>query len=233
MSKRSSIILAGFLLLAVTAYAMLIISKSRSFQFFGGITQRVETNEKVVALTFDDAPSEQTGRILKDLHKSGVKATFFAIGTAIEQYPDEAKQIVRAGHELGNHSYSHQRMVLKTPSFIGDEIEKTDSLIRSAGYRGEILFRPPNGKKLLLLPLYLKQHNRKTVMWDIEPETYLKSDAAPQEIVDFTVSKVKPGSIILLHPFYNENTRKAIPNLVSALKDRGYRLVTVSELMSK
>jgi chitin deacetylase len=233
MKKYLLVIAVSIVLLCVTGYTTLMISKSRSFQFFGGITQRVDTNEKVVALTFDDAPTQETAGVLKELDKLGIKATFFAIGWAIEQYPDEARNIVLAGHELGNHSYSHKRMIFKSPAFVQNEIEKTDKLIRASGYRGEIYFRPPNGKKLVLLPMYLKQHNRRTIMWDVEPETYLEANSEVKEIADYTVSHVKPGSIILLHPFnQNENTRKAIPVIVSTLQGRGYKFITLSELLS-
>nr|WP_241421351.1 polysaccharide deacetylase family protein [Candidatus Contubernalis alkalaceticus] len=100
----------------------------------------------------DDGPTEKTCEILELLEGLEVKATFFVTGRELEQYKEEGKNIVSAGHELGNHSYSHKRMVLKTPSFIRKEIELTNQLIREAGYQGEIHFRPPNGKKLVILP---------------------------------------------------------------------------------
>jgi peptidoglycan-N-acetylglucosamine deacetylase len=234
MYKRPVWLIAlGLALVVLSGYATLELMNSRGFQFFGGITRRVDTRTKVVALTFDDAPTDATGDVLVALDTVGIKATFFAIGWAIERYPDEASEIALAGHELGNHSYSHQRMIFKRPSVIRDEIEKTDSLIRKSGYKGEIFFRPPNGKKLELLPLYLKRHNRRTIMWDVEPETYLAQSAGADAIVDYTVAHVRPGSIILLHPFnQNANTRKAIPGVVAALRTHGYKFVTVSELLS-
>jgi peptidoglycan/xylan/chitin deacetylase (PgdA/CDA1 family) len=125
-------------------------------------------------------------------------------------------------------------MVLKTPSFVVSEIERTNKLIRQAGYKGIIDFRPPYGKKLLLLPWYLKQHNMQTIMWDIEPNTYPEIDSDTNKIVDYTVKNTKPGSIILLHPFGDQNKRTsdAIPGIVGSLQKQGYRFVTVSELMN-
>lgn len=116
------------------------VSKSRTFQFFGGLTSKVYTNKKMVALTFDDAPTKYSDQITNLLKKKGVKATFYMIGKNIEAYPFEAKNIVNSGNELGNHSYSHQRMILKSLSFIDSEIQKTNFLIRAAGYNGEITF---------------------------------------------------------------------------------------------
>lgn len=106
----------------------------------------------MVALTFDDGPTKNGDQLISLLAKYNVKATFFLIGKEIETYPDGAIRIVQAGHQIGNHTYSHNRMVLKRPSYIKEEIERTDQLIRQAGYKGEIDFRPPNGKKLIGLP---------------------------------------------------------------------------------
>lgn len=220
------------IVLLAFAYGAFALSKSRSFQFFGGLTQRVETGEKVVALTFDDAPSAHTDAVLATLAEKDVRGTFYAIGNAMEQYPDAAKEIVARGHELGNHSYLHQRFLLKSPSFIAQEIEKTNALIRSAGYMGEITFRPPNGKKLIGLPWYLRKHGIKTIMWDVEPDTYHAGDA--DAIVQYTLEQTRPGSIILLHPFCNQQCaadREALPRIIDGLRAQGYRFMTVSELL--
>lgn len=211
-------------------YGLFQISKSRTFQFFGGLTSRVKTGEKVVALTFDDAPSESTADVLKILNDKNVKATFFVIGRELVKYPRIGKAIVFSGNELGNHTYSHERMVLKSPEFIADEIEKTNQLIRETGHTGEIFFRPPNGKKLFLLPWYLNEHRMKTIMWDVEPDTYGKT---PDLLVNYTLKNTKPGSIILLHPFCNACAadREALPRIIDGLIGEGYSFVTVSELL--
>jgi chitin deacetylase len=120
------------------------LSKSTTFQFFGEIINRVDTNQKVVALTLDDAPKEYSSdEVLKILAEKNIKATFYVTGKSMEKYPEETKRIVENGHELGNHSFSHERFFFKTQSYIQDEIEKTNQLIRGAGYVGEITFRPP------------------------------------------------------------------------------------------
>jgi peptidoglycan/xylan/chitin deacetylase (PgdA/CDA1 family) len=91
-----------------------------------------------------------------------VQATFFVIGAEFEQNMAEGRRLVAAGHEMGNHTYSHERMVLVTPSFVRQEIERSDQLIREAGYQCEILFRPPYGKKLFTLPRYLAKNGQHT-----------------------------------------------------------------------
>ncbi len=150
--KRKKVITISFtfiLILLTAGYALFKVSKSRTFQFFGEIVPRVETNEKVVALTFDDGPTEYTQDVLKTLEEKDVRATFFVMGSELEKEPEIGKEIALARHELANHSYSHQRMWFKSQSFIADEIEKTNTLIREAGYKGDIHFRPPSGKRFL------------------------------------------------------------------------------------
>ncbi len=221
---------ALILLFLIIAYSLFQISKSRTFQFFGEIVPRVETNEKVVALTFDDGPTEYTPDVLNILKEKDIKATFFITGSELEKRPQIGEAIAMAGHEIDNHSYSHQRMWFKSQSFIAEEIEKTNALIRKTGYKGDIHFRPPYSKKILGLPWYLSQHNIKTIMFDVEPDTY-GTDA--DFLVKYTLENTKPGSIILLHPNCDtcNGQREAVSKIVDGLKAKGYRFVTVSELL--
>jgi peptidoglycan/xylan/chitin deacetylase (PgdA/CDA1 family) len=217
------------------AAALWQLSKSRTFQLCGRIVPRVETSERLVALTFDDGPTrDQTAEVLRLLRERGVRATFFVTGGELERNMDAGRDIVAAGHELGNHSYSHERMVLVTPAFVRREVERTDELIRAAGHAGEIHFRPPYGKKLLALPLYLSGHGRKTVTWDVEPDSELASDADAAAVTRHVLERTRPGSIILLHVMYpsRAETLKAVPRIVEGLEREGFRFVTVSELMA-
>ncbi|WP_242453954.1 polysaccharide deacetylase family protein [Bailinhaonella thermotolerans] len=209
------------------------LMNSRTFQLAGRLTDRVDTTEKVVALTFDDGPDEHTQEIISTLAEHRVRATFFVVGSQVEARPQDARALVAAGHQLANHTFTHRRMVFVSPSTVAEEIERTDRAIRGAGQRGDIPFRPPTGKKLLTLPLYLADHRRHTVMWDVEPD----SDArpAPAQIVSAVREQTRPGSIILLHPWYagGANTRASLSALITTLRTQGYRFVTVSELLNK
>ena len=225
MKKKLIFICIGILLfLGIYKYAT-----SRTHQLFGGITSHIETNQKMVALTFDDGPTNYTDSILPLLEKYNAKATFFLVGAEIEKYPEETKEIVEAGHQVGNHTYTHKRMVFKTPSFVKKEIQNTDELIRKAGYRGEIDFRPPYGKKLVILPYYLYKQGKETIMWNLEPDSYY-SDV--DEKVRYVTENIHPGSIILLHPMYGDldNTLQTIEGILQALSKEGYTFVTVNEL---
>lgn len=230
-----------FKLVAVTlvvltlAWCGWLLSRSTSFQLFGGLVDRVETNQPIVALTFDDGPTPgHTQAILRELDALRVQATFYLNGDAMARNPALAAQIVRAGHQLGNHSKTHSRMVFMSPGAIRNELAFTDRLIREAGYLGEIDFRPPYGKKLFVLPWVLRQRGTRTVTWDIEPESGLGPRPPASDIVHNVLAQARPGSIILLHVMFDSRATslEAVPGIVEGLRERGFRFVTVSELLA-
>ncbi|MNY01078.1 Peptidoglycan-N-acetylglucosamine deacetylase [compost metagenome] len=226
-----------FLVLAALAAVLIgvhFFSKSRTTQLFGGIIARVETERPVVALTFDDGPSVRfTPDVLTILRERGVKATFFLTGKETEENLPQARMIVSEGHQLGNHSYTHSNMMFMGPARIREEIERTDAAIRAAGYEGEIMFRPPYGKKLLTLPWYLSRHDRKTIMWDVEPESFpdVADDAAA--LASHVIEQTRNGSIIIMHVMYRsrEVSRQALPLIIDSLRQRGFEFVTVAQLL--
>lgn len=208
---------------------------ARGFQVAGELTARVDTQDKVIALTFDDGPiASDTAAILQTLAQHDVRATFFVIGEAVAEDPASARAIVTGGHQLANHSWSHPRLILKSRDEIARQIEQTDAVIREAGQTGPILFRPPYGKKLVGLPRYLAGHERHTIMWDVAVEDYSGGPAQPaEELTRLTVDAVRPGSIVLLHPWSGRTpTQEAIGPVITELKSQGYRFVTVDELLA-
>jgi chitin deacetylase len=235
MKKKLIALAVAFVVIVGVAVGLWQISRSRTFQFFGRLVPRVNTSERVVALTFDDGPAPgATGQILAALERSRVRATFFVTGAELEANMAEGRRIVAAGHELGNHSYSHERMVFVTPSRVREEIERTDKLIRDAGHRGEIYFRPPYGKKLFALPHYLSETGRTSVTWDVEPDSYPEIAADSDRITEHVLSEARPGSIIILHVMYPSRVEslKAVEKIVAGLRARGYSFKTVSELLA-
>ncbi|MEK5185328.1 polysaccharide deacetylase family protein [Solibacillus sp. FSL W7-1324] len=224
-------LIMGIILIALICAGLFQVTKLRTFQLFGALTYHAETEEKVIALTFDDGPTKNVDQLLPLLDKYNAKATFFLIGNEIEKHPEEAKKLFDAGHQIGNHTYSHKRMVLKSPSFIKEEIEKTDELIRSIGYTEEIDFRPPYGKKFIGLPYYLNKHNKETIMWSLDPETYYTS---VNEKISYVMENIEPGSIILLHPMYDQTGEilQVVETILKELTNEGYRFVTVDELQA-
>ncbi len=224
---------AGLVLLALS-WGGWQLSRNASFQLFGGLVDRVETPLQQVALTFDDGPTPgHTEAILQQLDTLGVKATFFLVGNAMSDHPELAARIVDAGHQVGNHSKSHSRMVMMSPSTVRHELEFTDRLIRAAGFKGEIDFRPPYGKKLFVLPWVLRQRGTRTVTWDVEPESGLGKRPPAQAIVDKVLAETRSGSIILMHVMFDSRVTslQAVPGIVEGLRGKGYQLVTVNELL--
>lgn len=228
MMRLAKTILLSLLLILGIGYGVYTWMNLRTYQVFGELVAHVNTKEKLVALTFDDGPTENTARILELLDEQNIHATFFLVGDSLAQNPDLGKAIAEQEHQIGNHSYSHERMVFKTPKFIKSEIEKTDEEIRKTGYEGSLDFRPPYGKKLLLLPWYVSAAAKKTIMWDVEVDSTQSSEDIAKHVNDH----VTPGSIILLHPMHNTTDLDAIPLIIKALKKQGYGFLTVDELLT-
>lgn len=203
----------------------------RSWQTFGSLVSQINTQEKIIALTFDDGPTNNTNKILEMLQKDKIKATFFVTGQGLIENPNLGREITAGGHELGNHSFSHQRMIFKSPSFIKSEIQKTDDLIKQTGFHEKIYFRPPFGKKLFILPWLLMKMNKTTIMWNLEPDSFKDIAQDPNKISSYVTQNIKPGSIILLHPMYNQADLEAIPMITKPLLEQGYKFVTINELL--
>ncbi len=230
--RAVSVSLCVLSLVALSVYELM---NSRTFQLFGQIVPRVETSQPVVALTFDDGPAPQyTEQVLSILHDFRVPATFFVIGRELEANPELCRQMVAQGHELGNHTFAHTPMVLTSLSFVREEIERTDALIRNCGYHGVIHFRPPNAKKLIVLPYYLQATGRPDILWDVEPDSYPEIANRADGIVAYVLEHARPGSIILLHVQNGSRTESmdAVPGIVKGLHEKGYGFVTVSELLA-
>lgn len=226
----------GFALALVGAgFALKAVATSRTFQLFGTLVARVPTSQPTVALTFDDGPvAERVDTLLAILAHHGVQATFFVTGQELARAPEAGRRLLEAGHELGNHTYSHRRMALILPSTARREVERTDTLLRAAGQASPIYFRPPYGYKLLALPWYLRQTDRTSITWDIEPDSYRDVAATAAGIVRHVLDRVRPGSIILLHPWYASRSTSlaAIDPLLDSLARRGYAVVPVRALLA-
>lgn len=233
-SRSSRIAVALTFAIVIVGYTVWTVSRAR-WQLLGTTVKRVETARRVVALTFDDGPSDRwTPWILDLLQRENVHGTFFLIGADVDQNPALTASIAAAGHEIGNHSYTHSRMVFKSWRFVREEVEKTDRAIARAGYTRKTLFRSPYCKKFLLLPYYLWRHDRINVLWDSEPESDPKIASDAQKISDDVVQHVRPGSIVLLHLMFDsrEQSRRALPDIIHRLRAQGYEFVTVSQLLA-
>lgn len=235
-SGRGVIVAAALVIgLGGTAGGAYLLAKSRTYQLAGALVSHVDTRDKLIALTFDDGPTPAyTDQVLRVLKAHGARATFYLTGRECEQYALGVRDIAAAGHEIGNHTYSHTRLMLVPDKTIAEEIERTDAAIRYTGYGGPITVRPPGCKRLLAAPLYFRRTQRTTVTWDLEPDSIPGIAENADAIVANVVEGAHPGAIVDLHVMYpsRDPTRAALPRILQQLSARGYRFVTVSELIA-
>lgn len=235
VNRRGRWLWAGALLAALIvllAFSAWQVSRARCFVLVGSVTCRVETVKPLVALSFDDGPTVQgVEATLAALDRAKVKATFFLIGADAEKRPELVRRLAAAGHEIANHSYSHERMVGHSSRFYEEEIARTDAVLRKSGAAAPRLFRPPYGKKLLGLPRAVERSGYRMVTWDVEDPSDGGGNAAGY--AGQVVAEARPGSIILMHPMYEANrpARDALPLVLEGLKARGFHVVTVGELL--
>lgn len=194
----------------------------------------VNTDEKVVALTFDDGPDAQkTAAVLDALARNKARATFFVVGNRAEKQEDLLKRIAQEGHELGNHSYSHANFNHKSKRFIQDEIRKGNEVIfRITGQR-PTLFRPPGGYLSYQMVDLLRQEHMTIAYWTYQQDSKDWRNKKAKQIADHILTNLKPGQIIILHDGAPNGmqTARALDLLIPELKKQGYRMVTISELI--
>lgn len=218
--------------LLVLLTGLYLLSKAHCFQLTGDLVCRVETQDKLVALTFDDGPTPWgVDETLAALSDGAATGTFFLIGSEVEERPELVGRLLAAGHEIGNHSYSHVHNIGRLSGFYRDEVGKTDRLLREAGAEPRY-FRPPYGQKMYGLPKAVAAAGLTTVMWDVEEDPSINN---PRAYADHILDAVRPGSIVLIHPMYraNRTAREALPLIVEELAGKGYRMVSVSELLAQ
>ncbi|MEW5867499.1 MAG: polysaccharide deacetylase family protein, partial [Bacillota bacterium] len=181
-----------------------------------------------IALTFDDGPDpEYTPKILKTLAAYRVKATFFFIGWRVQKYPDLARQVASAGHEIGNHSFSHFRLTTLSLDEIRREISRTQDAIKAAINVTPQWFRPPYGSYNEDVRRLAKEEGAVMVLWTLSPEDW--RTPGEESIVKRVTSAAKDGAIVLLH--VRDQTSRALPALIEELITLGYDLVGLSDVL--
>jgi peptidoglycan/xylan/chitin deacetylase (PgdA/CDA1 family) len=182
---------------------------------------------KLVALTFDDGPSAQrTIDILKTLEETETKATFFILGERIQVFPEVFKKVVASGHELGNHTWSHNLNAWSGPKTIQKELDLTANAITQAGGKKPTIMRPPGG---FLSNSLRSVVNMPIVMWSLDTRDWQARTA--DDVYSSVMEQIHPGAIILLHD-HEAVTVEALPRIITDLKADGYEFLTVSELLA-
>jgi len=191
-------------------------------------------NQRKIALTFDDGPSQETEDVLRILKRYNARATFFVLGKKVKNNTEILRKIIQQGSEVGNHSYHHPSLIGKSKEFSKQQIEKTDSELSSLKIKTR-LFRPPYGKLNYYSLLIAKKLNKKIILWDVDPKDWRRRGIKTTS--GLILKKIKNGSIVDLHDFiegFGENTDlpKILNLIIPLLQKRGYKLVTVSELLN-
>ncbi|HOL73802.1 MAG TPA: polysaccharide deacetylase family protein [Bryobacteraceae bacterium] len=192
-------------------------------------------NRKAIALTFDDGPSESTPLLLELLAREGVPATFFQCGVNVRRLPGIAREVARAGHEIGNHSDSHPRFYLRSPAFMEEEMARAQAAIEDAAGVRPALFRVPYGARWFGLRRAQQRLGLMGVMWTaIGRDWKLKAGAITSRLLGAAAN----GAIFCLHdgreleprPDIRE-TLEAVRRLIPELRARGYHFETVSQIL--
>ncbi len=184
-------------------------------------------NRKVIALTFDDGPRRDSGRLLDVLKSKNVKATFFVVGSQVRAWPQVTRRMAEDGHEIGNHTYSHRDLEYLSEEDITQEVFRTAAAVRSATGLEMRYLRPPGGHEGTKLPSVLRRFGITPVYWT--SNTSGLEGTTRKKIYDYVVSTAKPGGIVLMHNM-ELCTLEALPDIIDTLRAKGYSFVTLSEL---
>lgn len=193
----------------------------------------VDTTDKKVALSFDAAwGNEDTKEILDVLKKENVKVTFFMTGGWVDAYPDDVKQIAAAGHDLANHSEHHKQMSKLSKEECIKEIEDVHNRVKELTGREMNLFRPPYGDYNNNLIEIVNEMDYYPIQWDVDSLDW--KEYGTEQLINTVLNHkhLQNGSIILCHNGA-KYTAEALPGLIKGLKEKGYKIVPVSEIIYK
>ncbi|MDD5618321.1 MAG: polysaccharide deacetylase family protein [Candidatus Omnitrophica bacterium] len=236
------IILSSVIVLAIAAFAVALFTVffDQAVLVRKGTIYRVGGLNKVVALTFDDGPSpEWTPKILDELKKAGIKATFFMLGENVARYPEIARRVAEEGHEIENHTYDHRVLIYYKLDELEKEVKEAEAIIKSVTGQTTRYFRPPKAWLTGAEKKKLKEMGYGIVLWTLNSKDWVNFH--DKQITSYILRNIMPGDIILFHDsggvFTTEGgdrsqTVKTIPRLVRKLREKGYSFVTIDELIN-
>jgi polysaccharide deacetylase family sporulation protein PdaB len=197
-----------------------------------GVYRHHENASGKIALTFDDGPHPRyTGQILDILDEYGVRATFFFVGENVSYYPDAARDVARRGHEIGNHTYTHPSAVKTSSQALREELQACERIIQSVTDTSPKLFRPPEGSWNEQVLEVAREQDYSIILWDIDTLDWAHTPA--EKISSYVLENTQGGNIILMHDYQSGScgTMQALRMFIPELLARGYKFVTVSELL--
>ncbi len=235
ITKRNLLSIGFCLLIGILAGTIAVTSTVKAVQTAS--TQReipiycVDTDKKQVALSFDAAwGNEQTDHLLEILEKYKVKTTFFLVGDWVKNFPDSVKKIAEHGHDVGNHSDTHPHMTQMSTADMVSQIQACNDKIKELTGKQPTLFRAPYGDYNNDVVKSVNGCDMYCVQWDVDSLDW--KDPTPEQIKKNITSKIKNGSIILMHNGA-KNTPEALPAVIEAIKAEGYEIVPISQILLK
>ena len=225
----------GILALILTSFILILtLSPTKTFGSSHPIflTKRANVDEKLIALTFDDGPDPRfTPKILSLLEKYDAKATFFVVGTNLESNPDLARKIIENGNEIANHTYSHPYLEKLSAERTDFQIRACEDVINQITGKSSLYFRPPRGRSNTKMIETAKAHGMETILWSICIEKH--TCKTPTQMANRIVDSAFPGMIILAHDgrLNRQRTVDSLPIILKELKQKGYKFVTLEELL--
>jgi peptidoglycan-N-acetylglucosamine deacetylase len=212
-------------------------------QLYGRTICREPAAGRVIALTYDDGPNpRETPKLMEVLERHGAKATFLLIGRWAEREPELIRETVAAGHAIGNHTFTHPRMALRTMGQLREELRRCREAIEAAGVEisqvdGRALMRPPYGTRRPATLRVLKQEGYVPLLWSITCYDWRRT-ATTAKLVR-RASRARAGDIVLLHDGYHKDPAHdrdasiaATDEVLGRMTAEGYRFVTVPELVA-
>jgi peptidoglycan-N-acetylglucosamine deacetylase len=233
------IALATGALVTASAIAAGYQSMAPTGQWYGRTFTGLSRDSRTLALTYDDGPNDpHTLHLLEVLAKHNVQATFFLIGRYVQQRPDLAREIDRAGHIIGNHTYTHPLLIFKSESEVRQELSNCRAAIEDATGKPVELFRPPFGGRRPAVLRIARELGLQTIMWNV---TGYDWSAPPAQTIEQKVAKqIKGGNVILLHDGGHKEmgadrsqTVIATDRLIARFKERGYEFATIPRMMEE
>lgn len=190
----------------------------------------VHTEGPYIAMTFDDGPSATlTPKLLDLLAAHHIKATFFVIGENVAEHPEIVARAAREGHEIGNHSWSHPNFAKMSQESVRSQLQRTDDAIKNATGKRPTLMRPPYGSITDREKHWIHdEFGYRIILWDVDPYDWKRP--GPAVVRNRILKETQPGSIVLSHDIH-PGTIEAMPSTLDALEAKGFKFVTVSELI--
>jgi peptidoglycan/xylan/chitin deacetylase (PgdA/CDA1 family) len=190
----------------------------------------VHVDGPYIAMTFDDGPSATlTPKLLDILAAHHIKATFFVIGENVAEHPEIVARAFREGHEIGNHSWSHPNFAKMSDQAVRSQLQRTDDSIKSATGVRPTLMRPPYGSITAREKRWIHdEFGYRVILWDVDPYDWKRP--GPAVVRNRILKETQPGSIVLSHDIH-PGTIEAMPSTFDALEAKGFKFVTVSELI--